>query len=168
MTQRVISSAGRYKEAKAMMLSLFRRVMANGQGVAAVEFALAAPILVLALISLGDLGLAGAERMRLIDAARAGAQYATAHPTDSAGTTKAVNNATSGLGGTNLSVTLTQSCGCSDGSTITCGSGCASGPEWSYVTVAVSETYPLLINLPLPGVTNGALQLTANATLRSG
>ncbi len=143
-------------------------LIANRQGVAAVEFALVAPVLILLFVGLADFGLATAEKMRLIDSARAGAQYAASNPTDTAGTTAAVKNATSGLTGTGLSVALTQSCGCNDGSTVTCGSGCASGSEWTYVTVAVSENYPLLINFPWPGVSNGVLTLTADATLRTG
>ncbi len=52
------------------------------RGVAAVEFALAAPILLGALVPVADLGIAFAKQQQLRQAVQAGAQYAASHPWD--------------------------------------------------------------------------------------
>ncbi|MDA8233114.1 MAG: pilus assembly protein [Magnetospirillum sp.] len=138
------------------------RLAACRRGVAAVEFALAAPILLVLVLGLADFGMATNERMRLTSAARAGAQYAMGNPTDSAGTRQATLAAANGLNSGTVSVTL--SCGCNDGSTITCGGTCPTSAPWTYVTVTVAENYALLVTYP--GIGN-SVALSASASLRT-
>lgn len=145
---------------------MFRRLAGLGgdrRGAAAVEFALATPVLLACVLALADLGLAANERMRLISAVRAGAQYAMRNPSDAAGTTQAVLAAAAGLDPGLVSVTLTQSCGCSDGSQVACAGTCLVGSVRSYVTVTASETYSFLVTYPGVG---DSLALSANASFR--
>lgn len=55
--------------------SLFIRLVRDRDGVAAVEFAVAAPMLIFGLIIMTDLGLAIQERMNLDQAVRSGAEF---------------------------------------------------------------------------------------------
>ncbi len=59
---------------------------------AALEFALATPLLVALLVPVADLGLAYSEQIRVQQAAQAGAQYAIFHPWSSTSPT-AISNA---------------------------------------------------------------------------
>ena len=61
---------------------------------AAIEFALLSPLLVLLLIGLVEVGFASYEAMQAQNAAEAGALYAARHGWDSAGIQAAVVNAT--------------------------------------------------------------------------
>src|SRR5687767_11414888 len=64
-------------------MNLLMRARAFGpdtSGVAAVEFALLAPVLTFAFLSMVDLGLAANEKMRMDSALRAGAQAAFIDP----------------------------------------------------------------------------------------
>jgi len=62
--------------------SLFRR---DRRGVAALEFALIAPVMIILLAGTANIGLAVDHAINLSNAARAGAQYVIAVPSDTAG-----------------------------------------------------------------------------------
>ncbi|MGH7091847.1 MAG: TadE/TadG family type IV pilus assembly protein [Stellaceae bacterium] len=134
-------------------------------GAAAVEFALIAPMLVAILLPMVDLGIGAYQKMRVQDAAEAGAQYALKHGYSSASISSAAQNATS-LGGS-LSVTPSEACDCVSGGALAsapCGSTCADGSAaGTYVTVGTSTSYSLL--LKYPGLTN-PMTLTGNAVVR--
>lgn len=65
-----------------------RRLLCDRRGGPAMEFAIIAPILVVCLTFVFDLGSALQQRIRLAEAVRAGGLYAVSYPTD---TTNAVN-----------------------------------------------------------------------------
>ena len=97
------------------------RLLGCERGVAAVEFGLAAPILLGALVPVADLGIAFAKQQQLRQAVQAGAQYAASHPWDQnspADIAGAVTAATP-LSGTTVSPAPYQLCGYPDGSAIT-------------------------------------------------
>jgi len=127
-----------------------------------IEYALIAPILLLILAALFDFGMAVYDSMSLKEAARSGAQYARKYPSNVAGITQVVANAT-GIDPQNLTVTTNLSCQCQDGSAAVCGTTCAAGPTETYVTVAVQEPYATL--LPYPASV-APLTLQGAATLR--
>ncbi len=132
-------------------------------GMSAVEFALTAPLLVLMLLGMADMGLATNEKMRLVSAARAGAQSGYGNSANTAAITQAVTGA-SGLNGGAVNVAVATSCGCADGSTVACGGTCAGGgSSRTYVTVTVTESYALLLSYP--GFAS-PVTLSASATLR--
>src|SRR5439155_25522439 len=116
-------------------------------GTSAVEFGLAAPILLGLLVPLADLGIAFSEQLQVEQAAQAGAQYAALHAWNSnsvSSITTAVTSA-SPLSGLSATPAPSQSCGCPTGSTIssaTCGSTCSNGETAGYyVTVNAQATY---------------------------
>lgn len=134
----------------------------NEKGVAAVEFALVAPILLLLLLGLADFGLAMRERMALASAARAGAERAWADSGDNAAITQAVQAAGT-LDAAAITVAVTEFCECA-GTASACGVTCADGSTpATYVGVSVSEDFPLL--LPYPGI-GSPIALTGTAILR--
>lgn len=115
-------------------------------GVSAVEFALATPVLLGLLVPVVDLGLAFSEQMKVQQAAEAGAQYASVHGFDATQISSAVTNATT------LSVSASpapsQQCGCLSGSSVTlsgsppCTTTCANTlVPGTYVVVNAQATY---------------------------
>ncbi|MGC2412811.1 MAG: TadE family protein [Stellaceae bacterium] len=125
---------------------LYAVTRANG-GTAALEFALATPLLVALLVPVADLGLAYSEQIRVEQAAQAGAQYAVFHPwstTSATAISKAVL-AASTLSTITASPTPSQTCGCPSGTAIaatSCGSICADGLSAGYyVTVNAQAPY---------------------------
>lgn len=140
----------------AMLFRTVRRWTRRREGTAAVEFALAAPLLVAILLPMIDLGIAAYKDMQVHDAAQAGAQYALLSPdatvpmssTYSTAIQTAVTNATT-LSTISASPAPSTACGCSSGTTVTataCGTPCTGGLNPGvYVTVKAQATYtPLL------------------------
>ena len=88
-------------------------------GTSAVEFALAAPILMGLLVPMADLGMAFSDQIEVQQAAAAGAQYAALHPWNSNSATAIANAVTAA---TTLAVTASpapsQTCGCPSSSTV--------------------------------------------------
>lgn len=144
---------------------LLTRLRADQRGLAAIELAIIAPMLVLLLVATEELGFAVRQQMQVQDAAAAGALYATEYGWDQAGIASAVTTAksSSGIAATPTPVLF---CGCpsvTGVSTATCGATCADGSTArQYVQVSASLTRTTLLpsQLPLPTT------LTATATTR--
>lgn len=130
----------------------------DDRGNLAVEFALVAPILVLLILAIADLGLATLELSNIRAAARAGLQavLSDANATDRASTIAA-------MAAPSADVAVTTSCGCADGTAIVCGDTCAAGAVRRTVTVTVTRDLPLLV--PWPGMPD-PLPLTGQAEAR--
>src|SRR5438045_3725620 len=64
-------------------LRRFARLAGSERGTSAVEFALAAPVLLALLVPLADFGIAFSEQLQVQQAAQAGAHYAALHPWNS-------------------------------------------------------------------------------------
>lgn len=93
-----------------------RRRPSSRRGVAALEFALAAPVLLVLVGAAMDLGEAFSQSVRLGGALRAGAQYAASNAADSAGISGTITSALAGWG--NVSVTVDpMTCQCLDPAT---------------------------------------------------
>ncbi len=136
------------------------------RGNAAIEFALASPILLGLLTPVADLGIAFTQQIQVQQAAQAGAQYALLHGFSSSAISNAVTAATN-LPGVSAAPAPTQSCGCPTGTTIaaaTCASTCTNGETaGTYVFVNAQSSYnPVLPYSVLPSGTT----LTAQATVR--
>ena len=138
-----------------------RRLLRCKRGVAAVEFALAAPLLMGALVPVADLGIAFAKQQQVRQAVQAGAQYASSHPWDqyaSAAIAGAVTAATP-LSGITLSPSPYRQCGCPSGTdgaggiaNATCDSTCLSGQTAGYyVVVSAQLTYTPVLPYSLLG-----------------
>jgi Flp pilus assembly protein TadG len=141
-----------------------RRLLSEDDGVAVVEFALVSSLLALMTLAIVSLGVAANEKMRLDSAARAGAQYGMVNPNDLVGMRNAALSSVEWSAGTAPAFSSSISCGCADGSVVSCAASCAVGAQRSFVTVAVTESFSL--PYPVPGVPD-PLELSASATIRT-
>ncbi len=159
----------------AMLLRTMRRWTRRREGTAAVEFALAAPLLVAILLPMIDLGIAAYQDMEVHDAAQAGAQYALLNanatvPMPSSYSTAIQNAATNATTLSTISATPAPStaCGCSSGPAVVlstdCTTPCANtlAPGY-YVTVQTQATYTPLLPFSVFG---NSTTLSASTTVR--
>lgn len=110
-------------------------------GIALVEFALVAPLLLLLLAGVLDYGMALRTASSVAAAARAGAQYGSSSPlnvSDAAGIRAAAVNAAPDV--PNLSVTSAAACQCSGGGAVSCTGSCSGNPMLVYVQVTAQTT----------------------------
>ena len=148
-----------------LVTTLISRFLDSRQGTAAVEFAVAVPIMAVIFVPLIDIGMAVYQQMQVQDAAQAGAQYAMAHGWNSS----AIQSAVTGATGLTVSATPAPSktCGCPDDSGISpaaCTAACPNGSApGTYVTVGAQATYTTLLPYPAMGST---VTLSAQATAR--
>lgn len=134
-------------------------------GVAAIEFAVIAGMLVMMLVLLTDLGLGVSAKIEVENAAQYGAQYAFNNGYDANAIQSAVQDSSS-LG--NLNVTPASFCGCPGGSGVTpqtdCGAPCGDGSlPGQFVSVSVTHTYVPVV--PYPGLQTG-YTLSSQSTVR--
>ncbi|HEX3429890.1 MAG TPA: TadE/TadG family type IV pilus assembly protein [Rhizomicrobium sp.] len=126
--------------------------LSAAEGLAGIEFAFLAPILMLLTLCTVDVGVAAYSVMQVENAAQAGSEYAAVHGFNSAGISNVVTSATS-LSGLSASPAPSQFCGCPSGNSIssaTCGSTCTDGSiAGGYVTVSATATYKTLIPYPM-------------------
>jgi Flp pilus assembly protein TadG len=108
------------------------RLLRQRRGVAAQEFAIAAPALILLLMAVIDFGRAIDQSIRLETAARAGAQYGLVYPDDTAGINARIGAALAGWSDWTAQVGLTCECA-SPGA---CTTGCA-----QLLTINVSRPF---------------------------
>lgn len=102
----------------------FRRPAVSDRGSIAVEFAIVAPLLILFVIGAIDYGTMMHGQSTLEAATRAGAEYAWANPTNTAGIQGAVTNyASFSPAVASKDVTVTTFCTCSDNTPVTCPQG---------------------------------------------
>ena len=136
------------------------------EGVAAIELAIIAPILLLLMICTIDLGFSIYRKMQVQHSAQAGAQYAMAHGFNASSISSAVTNATS-FSGVSASPAPSQFCGCASSTGVTnaaCSSKCSGGSTaGTYVTVSAQGTYNTLFPYPL---IPDSFTFTAQATVR--
>lgn len=129
--------------------SALQRLPRNTSGIAAVEFALIVPALLLMFVCIADLGMGIYANMQVNNAAQYGTEYAVRNGYDSSAITSAVQAASS-LG--SLSVSPSEYCGCPSGNSITttsCTATCSDGTTaGTFVQVSVSHTYTTLIHYP--------------------
>lgn len=122
------------------------------RGVAAIEFAIVGPMLVVMMVCTVDLGIGIFRKMQVQNAAQAGAMYAALHGFSSSSITTAVTSATN-LSGISASPAPTSFCGCASGSSISsvgCSSTCSGGSSpGTYVMVSAQAVYTPIISYPL-------------------
>ncbi len=136
------------------------------RGTAAIEFAIGAPILILLLVGLVEIGFAVYQSMQVQNAVEAGVMYATQNGWDSAGIVAAVDNAT-GASGMTASPVPTQFCGCPQAggiASIDCSVTCADGTAPGQY-VQVNATLTRISIFPNSGLTL-PVNLTATSIVR--
>lgn len=146
--------------------SLLRAMSDDRCGVAAIEFAVMAPTLVMMTICTVDLGMGIYRNMQVQNAAQAGAQYAMTHGFDASLISSIVSSAT-GLPGISASPPPVQYCGCATSAgvaNVACGSSCPTGAVYGqYVQVSTQGTYTTI--LPYPMIAS-SFTLTAQSNVR--
>jgi len=106
-----------------------------------VEFALAAPLIMLLLAGALDFGRLVRASICVADAARAGAQFGSlsvANSSNTSGMQTAAINAAPDI--TGMTATAVKSCQCPAGTSVTCSSSCSGGKMLVYVTVTATVT----------------------------
>lgn len=122
--------------------------------------AIIAPTMILMLIGMVDYGLAALHTMELESAARSGAQYALIDSSNTSLIETTVENSTN-LDAANLTVTVSEFCECSDGTTVDCSTGtCTSGSVRTYMSIATSYSHTPIL---LPNT----MTLTADSIVRT-
>jgi Flp pilus assembly protein TadG len=143
----------------------FKRFRREQRGVAAVELAIAIPILTLSALCAGDLGRFALQRTWVSYAASAGAEYAVAHgfsasPTTCAATSTAVTAITCAavsaapVSGISISPAPSELYGCATATGVTastqgatCPSGTSTGgPAGQYVSVTATMPFSAMFN----------------------
>jgi hypothetical protein len=125
------------------------------QGVAALEFAIIAPVMVILIVSTVELGFAIRDQLRVQAASAAGAFYAMNKGFDAGGISAAVLNGAAGTGLT-ASPAPALFCGCPQTTGIgaaTCGAICADGiaaRQYAQVSASIPRTTILGSSLGLP------------------
>lgn len=118
------------------------------RGSALVELAITFPVLSLVLMGTIDFARAFYTWLQVSGAARAGAIYgsrSSTSPDDSSGISTAATNAAANV--TSLQVTANKVCGCSDGSTGSCGVISCSN-KYTYTQVIVRKDFTALAYYP--------------------
>jgi Flp pilus assembly protein TadG len=135
-------------------------------GVASVELAIIAPVLVLAIVGTADLGFGIYRRMQVQAAAQAGAEYAIVKGFSASGISNAVVSATP-FTGVSASPEPQQFCGCPTATGITAISCNAACPDQSkpgaYVVVSARGSYATILPYPTFPPT---FELSATSTAR--
>lgn len=125
------------------------------RGTAAIEFGLAAPLLLVILMGLVELGFAMYQAMQVTDSVEAGAIYAAKNGYDAAGISAAVVNAT-GTAGITATPAPVQFCGCPSTSgitTTTCSATCSDGKTpGQYVRISASLARVTILPYPALGL----------------
>jgi len=165
--------AGQMLFAKKITSTLWRslRRLASGKaddcrGVAAIEFAIVGPMLVVMMVCTIDLGTGIFRKMQVQNAAQAGAIYAALHGFTASSISTAVTSATN-LSGISASPAPTTYCGCASSNTISsvsCSSTCSGGSSpGTYVTVSAQAVYTPILSYPL---LPESFTFTAQSTMR--
>ncbi len=134
----------------------FRRlpnlVARDRRGVAAMEFAVLVPVLVLVALCTADLGLAIYSEMQVQNSAEAGVGYAFLHGYNATAISSAITSAGQ-VSGLTASPSPSEFCGCPGSSGVvsaTCGSTCSNGNgAGTYVTASATLVYHTLISYPI-------------------
>lgn len=110
-------------------------------GVAAIEFAIIAPVMILLAGAAWDLGNAVDRSIHLENAARTGAQYITRNPSDTAGAQAAAQAVLSGYGTISIGTmvcTCPPSGAATGGSAVDCATGTCTTGMTRYITVTAT------------------------------
>ena len=165
MTHRSSFRDRRRRASSGPLRRLLARAAGDEAGVAAVEFAMLVPVLVLMVMATADIGLGIYRKMQVEQAAQAGAEWAIRNGFDADGISNAVTSATNAQ--VAVSPAPSQFCGCATSSGISaasCGTPCPSGAQaGTYATVSAQMTYTTTLNY---GVAPSTYNFNVQSTVR--
>ena len=133
-------------------------------GAALLEFSLIVPLVVLMFLGVVDFGIAIEDGMRVVDAARAGAEAGVIPPNVS--NIPTMQTAATNVGGSlpGFTVVASRWCSCTPGGSVSsCTSWCGSSIPIKYVEVDTTASVPVLMGYP--GIPSN-FSLTGLAILR--
>jgi len=145
-----------------MFHAAFGKLLRCTSGSAAVSTAIVAPMLLLVIANVVDVGRATYDATSLAGAVRAGTQYALRTPNDTAGT-KAAVSAASTLSGDAIVPDAVQFCECPDGTSKSCTGSCGADPLRRFVRVTATHSFSRImptLSVVIPST------LTAEAVVR--
>ena len=135
------------------------------RGIATVEFALMAPLLMLLLAGVLDFAMLLRTATCAAEAAHAGTAYGSRSASaalDFSGIQAAALNSAPGVAG--MTAVAARSCKCTDGTSVACGGSCANGKMLVYVQVTTQATaHTIFSYAPL----NFSGQVTSVASMRA-
>ena len=126
-----------------------RRLCRDRRGAVVVEFALIAPVMILALVALADYGLMVYQNTQLSEAASAGVRFGMSEDNqdDDDGIEAAVRAALPQ--GLDATVVITRECRCPTGDAVACSSECSDEVvPGRYLEVVVQCPFEMIFNLP--------------------
>jgi len=138
---------------------------ASRRGIATVEFALVAPLIMLLLAGVLDFSLLLRTATTATDAARAGAEYGSRgvlSSVDLSGMQAAALNAAPGL--TGMTAAAARYCLCNNGSSVSCTGTCPSGALQVYVTVTTQVATHTVFDysgVSIPGTVSASARMRA-------
>lgn len=136
-------------------LSRIKKYIQNTDGIAAIEFALVAPILIFLIVATVDIGSYVMEDMKLQNTAHATAEYVAMVQSDSNAQTVAAESYRGNP--EEITVSSSFSCECADGTPQACPLECgADDYQRRFVTVSVDAAFTPLF--PYPGTNDVNLQ----------
>ena len=113
-----------------------------------------APIIVLIAAGIADFGMFATRSVRLVAAARIGAEYARTYPNDPGGIQNAMQSAMSSAPALTFPASFPRSCECNDETPITCSESCATvgrpGPNRMFIRITANQLFTPLV--PWPGI----------------
>ncbi len=128
-------------------MSMSETLQQRARGIATVEFALMAPLLLLLLAGVLDFAMLLRTATCTANAARAGCEYGSksaSATSDYTGMQNAAVNSMPNLSG--LTATASRSCQCSGGSSVSCTGSCSNGKMMIYVQVTAKATARTVFN----------------------
>jgi Flp pilus assembly protein TadG len=139
-------------------------------GVSSIEFALTAPLMLILLMPVVDLGMGFYQQMQVSNAAEAGAQYVMQNGFGNLTAIESAVTSATTLSGISASPAPTEACGCPNSTNTaivaaTCGSTCPTTSQTAgvYVTVNAEANYTPLLSYPVLG---SSRTLTAQSVVR--
>ena len=137
---------------------------AGCRGSVAAEFAVVAPIVLLIIVGVADLGSLTKQSAALAGATRIGAEYARYRSADTTGIKNSMQNSMSFSPQLSFPANFPQSCECDDGAAISCAESCAAvgrpGPNRVFMRVtAYQGTAPLVAWPGLPNTLSSTTEI---------
>lgn len=147
------------------MRAIFSRFARDDHGIAAVEFAFVAPVLVLLLVGMIDFGMYINQRMQLENLARSATEYVIKGGSEA----NVMSDVIAGSGQIEdeemdeITSSASSTCECDDGVEVICGDGCGGGYERRFYAFELTRTYTPMF--PYPGIPD-SITMTGHARLQ--
>jgi len=143
-------------------INLLRELLGSNDGASALEFALLAPVMLMVMVGIVDIGSVIRDKVELNNAAATAARYVL-HEEYSENNLVGVATGGSALDADDVTAAVETVCGCAGGVVAVCGDDCADGePSGRYMLVSLTKTNEMII--PYPGFSD--MDITGQSRMR--